>query len=103
MKQLFICRHCKAYGQSSDSPLTDEGLKQAKHLALFLSNFEIDRIISSPYVRAIESVKPFAEKTDRTIEIDERLSERILSTTDLNTGELPWTINKLLRRYKYQI
>ncbi|MBT2668688.1 histidine phosphatase family protein [Bacillus sp. ISL-4] len=82
-KKIYIVRHCEAQGQPSESQLTEKGSKQAKYLVDFFSNVKIDRIISSPYLRAIQSVEPLSEKTNIKIEIDERLSERTLSTTDL--------------------
>ncbi|MEQ6353145.1 histidine phosphatase family protein [Lysinibacillus sp. M3] len=82
-KRIYIVRHCEAQGQSSESQLTEKGLIQANYLSRFFSNCEIDRIISSPFLRAIQSVEPISEETNIIIEIDERLSERTLSTTDL--------------------
>lgn len=82
-KKIYIIRHCEAQGQPSESQLTAKGSKQAKYLVDFFSNVKIDRIISSPYLRAIQSVEPLSEKTNIKIEIDERLSERILCTKDL--------------------
>lgn len=81
MKKLFIVRHCLADGQHKESPLTDVGMRQAHLLSVYLSenDFTIDKIISSPYLRAIESIRPFAEKTNLKINIDDRLQERILS------------------------
>ncbi|MFJ8071817.1 histidine phosphatase family protein [Peribacillus sp. NPDC096447] len=83
LKKIYIVRHCEAQGQPSESQLTEKGSKQAKYLVDFFSNAKIDRIISSPFLRAIQSVEPLSEKTNIKIEIDERLSERTLSTTDL--------------------
>ena len=82
-KKIYIIRHCKADGQPSESQLTEVGFKQAKNLAEFLSDTKIDRIISSPFLRAIQSVEPISEKTNLKIEIDERLSERTLAAVDL--------------------
>lgn len=82
--KIYIVRHCEAQGQPSESQLTEKGFKQAENLAEFFSNSKIDRIISSPFLRAIQSVKPVSEKTNIKIEIDERLSERTLSTKDLS-------------------
>ncbi|UFU01232.1 histidine phosphatase family protein [Radiobacillus kanasensis] len=81
MKRLILIRHCNAEGQHKDSPLTYDGIHQARHLATFLqeAGFSIDRILSSPYLRAIESIKPYAEQQMTSIEIDDRLKERILS------------------------
>ncbi|WP_330949446.1 histidine phosphatase family protein [Virgibacillus sp. MG-45] len=80
-KNIYIIRHCEAGGQSSDSPLTEKGFTQANALSKFLSNRKVDRIISSPFVRAIQTIKPFAEDANIEIEIDNRLSERILSSS----------------------
>lgn len=82
-KKIYIVRHCEAQGQPTESQLTDKGYKQAIYLSEFFSNPKIDRIISSPFLRAIQSVEPISEETNIKIEIDERLSERTLSTTNL--------------------
>ncbi|WP_042220669.1 histidine phosphatase family protein [Oceanobacillus manasiensis] len=82
-KNIYIIRHCKAEGQASDAPLTEEGTIQAKELAEFLSDLKVDRIISSPFLRAIQTIKPFAENKDIDIEVDSRLAERVLSSTFL--------------------
>lgn len=56
-------------------------MRQAHLLSEFFikQNISIDKIISSPYLRAVESIKPFAEKVNKDIQIDQRLQERILS------------------------
>ncbi|MFZ7946018.1 histidine phosphatase family protein [Neobacillus sp. 19] len=57
-------RHCEAAGQPPEAQLTDRGLKQAIGLCEFFSNIKIDRIISSPYKRAIESIQPLAKRLE---------------------------------------
>ncbi|MFZ3579331.1 histidine phosphatase family protein [Virgibacillus sp. DJP39] len=81
MKRIFLVRHCLAEGQHKDSPLTTIGMRQAILLSQFFDKQEIvfDGVISSPYLRAIESIKPFAESNKLEIKIDNRLQERILS------------------------
>lgn len=81
MKQLIIIRHCQAEGQHKDSPLTQNGVNQAHRLAAFLNKqpAKLDRIISSPFMRAIETIKPYAEQHQILIEEDRRLQERLLS------------------------
>jgi 2,3-bisphosphoglycerate-dependent phosphoglycerate mutase len=83
LKRIYVIRHCEAKGQPSEAQLTEKGLEQAKYLAEFFSNTKIDRIITSPFLRAIQSVEPLSEKRKIKLEIDERLSERILSTENL--------------------
>jgi 2,3-bisphosphoglycerate-dependent phosphoglycerate mutase len=78
MKTLFLVRHCKAAGQEPDAPLTAEGLSQALSLAASLADLQIERVISSPYRRAIQSIEPLAAQIAVDIEIDERLVERVL-------------------------
>ncbi|WP_139491208.1 histidine phosphatase family protein [Brevibacillus dissolubilis] len=85
MKQVYIIRHCKAAGQLAHEPLTELGVEQAQLLADFLEERGIERIVSSPFVRACDSVRPLAERLGLPIETDERLAERILSTD----GDLP--------------
>lgn len=82
-KSIYMIRHCESSGQSPESQLTEEGFRQAKNLSGFFSNIKINRIISSPFLRAIQSVEPISEATNIKIEIEEHLSERILSETDL--------------------
>jgi 2,3-bisphosphoglycerate-dependent phosphoglycerate mutase len=78
-KRIFLIRHCEASGQPPEANLTEKGFSQAQELAVFFSNVRVDRIISSPFMRAIQSIEPLAEKMRIKVEIDERLSERILS------------------------
>ncbi|MEC5426088.1 histidine phosphatase family protein [Virgibacillus sp. C22-A2] len=81
-KNIYIIRHCEAEGQSSDSPLTEKGVIQANELSNFLSSdIKVDRIISSPFLRAIQTIRPFVENNNIEIELDSRLSERVLSST----------------------
>ncbi|MEO7909985.1 MAG: histidine phosphatase family protein [Roseiflexaceae bacterium] len=82
-KTIYIVRHCKAAGQAPDAPLTREGVAQATHLAERLALLPIERIISSPFLRATQSIAPLAQRLGLPIAIDARLAERILSTADL--------------------
>jgi 2,3-bisphosphoglycerate-dependent phosphoglycerate mutase len=82
-KKIYIVRHCKAEGQSLDAPLTSIGYEQANNLAQLFNNIKIDRIISSPFRRAIQSIEPTIQSKNLNLEIDNRLSERTLSSKDL--------------------
>ncbi|WP_390353972.1 histidine phosphatase family protein [Virgibacillus halophilus] len=82
-KQILLVRHCEAESQAVEAPLTKKGKRQAQQLKLFLKNHSIDRIISSPSTRAIQSTEPFAQDMSIQIETDERLLERVLSTKDM--------------------
>ncbi|PSB05434.1 hypothetical protein C7B62_25205 [Pleurocapsa sp. CCALA 161] len=54
---LYLVRHCQATGQEPDAPLTEIGQQQAITLAGWLSGVSIGRIISSPFVRAYQSMR----------------------------------------------
>ncbi|KAB2334531.1 histidine phosphatase family protein [Cytobacillus depressus] len=84
MKKIYVIRHCEAEGQPPESMLTDKGIQQAFDLAEFFSETKIDRIISSPYKRAIDSIQPLANQLNVEIEINRNLAERVLSTINLS-------------------
>jgi len=85
-KNIYIIRHCKAEGQYPEATLTAEGHEQSKRLADFLSDLKIDRIISSPFLRARQTIAPFAEQVGMDVEIDSRLAERNLDPTFVSDG-----------------
>jgi 2,3-bisphosphoglycerate-dependent phosphoglycerate mutase len=78
MKTFYVVRHCAASGQEAEAILTEDGMKQASGLADFLSPFNIDHIISSPFARAIKSIEPLAQRLQLEIHSDVRLIERKL-------------------------
>lgn len=72
-------RHAAATAQDADAPLTIEGQRQATALAELLLPRHIERVISSPFVRATESIIPFCRRADLPLETDQRLVERVLA------------------------
>ncbi|MEH1888366.1 MAG: histidine phosphatase family protein [Nostoc sp.] len=84
LKTLYIVRHCKAVGQEPNAPLTSEGHFQVIALADLLFSCGIERVISSPFMRAYQSIAPLAERLSLSIEIDNRLTERVLCVTPLD-------------------
>jgi 2,3-bisphosphoglycerate-dependent phosphoglycerate mutase len=83
MKTIYIVRHAKADGQPFHAPLTLDGEEQARSLVSFLEKYPIEAIYSSPYRRALQTIRPFAERKELPIHEDDRLGERILSGKDL--------------------
>ena len=82
-KVLYVVRHAKAEGQEPIAQLTAEGQIQAIHLKKQLQELGIERIVSSPFLRAIQTVHPFASEEGIDIELDDRLAERMLSTINM--------------------
>lgn len=60
-------------------PLSKRGEAQALDLVARLEALSPDRILSSPYPRAIDTVQPFAAKHAVTVDIIDDLRERTLS------------------------
>jgi 2,3-bisphosphoglycerate-dependent phosphoglycerate mutase len=81
--KLYLIRHCQTTGQEPASVLTADGAQQAEKLADFLRDAPIERIVSSPFVRAVQSIEPLARRLCLEIETDPRLQERVLSGSDL--------------------
>lgn len=81
-QRIYLVRHAQATGQAADAPLTSEGIDQAEALAEFLSGVGIGRIVSSPFARALQSIKPLSLRLNMEITLDERLIEAALSAID---------------------
>lgn len=76
--KVYVVRHCKATGQEAEAALTMAGADQAKALVPFFSQLGIEQIISSPYERAIATVRPFVEASKTPFSLDPSLEERRL-------------------------
>lgn len=78
---LFLLRHAKAGAREDNSAsdrergLTEKGRAQAEAIAKYLSKIEIDKILSSPYRRCVETVEPLANLTGLEIVEDSILGE----------------------------
>lgn len=84
MKKIYLIRHCEADGQPPEAQLTKRGFEQAIHLSNFFRRIPIERIITSPYKRAVQSIEPLAKTISIEIETNEQLTERVLSTHNLS-------------------
>lgn len=82
-QELVLIRHAAATGQEAEAPLTAEGYRQALQLAQVLLPLGIERVVASPFRRAVESVEPFCRQRGLVSETDARLTERILSQRSL--------------------
>lgn len=83
LKNIYLIRHCKAEGQPAEAKLTDLGVDQAKELMEFLKPYNIQYIASSPYVRAVDTITPLSKELNLSINIDERLKEKVLTSKDV--------------------
>jgi 8-oxo-dGTP diphosphatase len=78
---MYVVRHAKAgdraewEGDDRLRPLTKSGRRQAEELAAWLKKEPIDAILSSPFVRCLQSVEPLAEAHKLPIEARKDLEE----------------------------
>lgn len=76
-----LLRHASAgdgatwHGDDRLRPLDSRGRRQAAELAELLRPFGVRRIVSSPYVRCVETVEPLAAALGLRVEEDESLGE----------------------------
>lgn len=77
----IVVRHASAgdrnawQGDDRDRPLDDTGRLQAQKLVELLEPYRVDRIVSSPFGRCLETVKPLAEARGLEIEKNEDLAD----------------------------
>jgi len=77
--RLLLVRHCASSGQHAEAPLSDAGRAQAEALARRLAVLPIDFALSSPYLRAQQTLAPFTERAGLPLHLDARWMERRLS------------------------
>jgi 8-oxo-dGTP diphosphatase len=74
---LLLIRHASAgdagqwQGDDRLRPLDAKGRRQAE--GLVLAEFDLDRIVSSPYLRCVQTVEPLARSRELEIELEDAL------------------------------
>jgi phosphohistidine phosphatase SixA len=78
---VYVVRHADAKSRSTWPkpdhlrPLSTRGSRQAQALPDLLADADVRRIISSPAVRCIDTVRPLGEKHDVDVTVDPALFE----------------------------
>jgi uncharacterized phosphatase len=69
MKHLYVCRHGESqlnlegiYSGQTDTPLTDHGREQARLAGSGASNLNLELIVTSPLIRALETAQIIASQ-----------------------------------------
>lgn len=79
MTIIYFIRHAEPnYNNHNDAlrELTQKGLKDRELVTQFLDDKNIDVVLSSPYKRSIDTIKPFAKKYNLEIEVIDDFRER---------------------------
>ncbi len=78
---VLLIRHAQAgsrkdwEGDDRARPLTNKGRKQAAGLVRELDGWAVQRVLSSPYTRCVETVKPLARELGIKVEVTDQLAE----------------------------
>lgn len=81
MSQLYLVRHAKAgerrlwHGSDLDRPLSKKGWKQSEAIGKRLAKLGPSDLLSSPYVRCIQTLEPLGRRLERSIAVEHRLTE----------------------------
>lgn len=62
-------------GDDFHRPLDARGRRQALEFVELLRPFGVRRVVSSPYVRCVETIEPLAAALELSVELDDRLAE----------------------------
>lgn len=84
---VLMLRHCESAGWAPDASLTRRGYEQAAALVDALRDMPVDYIVSSPFLRAYETVASFAHARGLEIDTDARLAERKRSDAPLENWQ----------------
>jgi 8-oxo-(d)GTP phosphatase len=78
---VYLVRHAKAGNRGEWTkpdhlrPLSDSGKEQAERLVAILEGSPVERIVSSPHVRCVQTLGPLASARGLTVEESEDLAE----------------------------
>ncbi|MFO7814329.1 MAG: histidine phosphatase family protein [Halanaerobiales bacterium] len=77
---LYFIRHAETIYRPEDGdfnrPLSEKGVTDARRLIDEFAKVKVEKIYSSPYLRALNTIKGIAEKKELDIEIIDDLRER---------------------------
>jgi 2,3-bisphosphoglycerate-dependent phosphoglycerate mutase len=79
MTTIYFVRHAEPDFNNHDDltrPLTEKGKRDVELVNQFLEDKQIDIIISSPFIRAIDTVKVFSDKMNKEVQIVDEFRER---------------------------
>src|ERR1700712_4147892 len=78
---LYLVRHAKAgergefHGNDELRPLTKAGQRQAAAIARKLVKRDVTALVSSPFVRCVQTLEPLAHLLREPVHVDDRLAE----------------------------
>ena len=79
MTTVFFVRHAEPNYNNRDDRLRElspRGLEDRKRVTAFLARRQIDAVLSSPYKRAVDTVRDFADRYGLSVRTGEDFRER---------------------------
>ncbi|MER2171468.1 MAG: histidine phosphatase family protein [Psychrobacillus psychrodurans] len=83
--EIYFVRHAHSVFDLENEQsrgLSEKGRKDADKVTEILSSASIDHIVSSPYIRAVETVEGLSNLINKEIEKDDRFREGCLAAND---------------------
>lgn len=107
--KLYVTRHGETQWNVenrvcgvTDVELTEQGRRQARALAGRVRGLAVDRIISSPMKRALETSRIVAEETGLPVDVDPRLREQSYGRFEgVDRGDEGFLSNKRCFAFRY--
>lgn len=86
---IYFVRHAHSVYTPEElkRPLSERGVKDAERVTEILSKEKINRVISSPYKRAIETVEGVASLLNQVVELEDGFKERKLAEISVDNFE----------------
>ena len=107
MTTLILVRHAQSAPDPTlperEWPLSEKGQLQALQLAPVLAELGVDALASSPYLRAIETLRPYEEAAGLQTLVDEDLRERALGGWMPDVADVEAAVRKMHADLDFQL
>ena len=107
MTTLILVRHAQSAPRpdlpEAEFPLSDLGRQQAKDLVPILRELGVDALASSPYQRAVDTLRPYAEAAGLGIAIDDDLREKSLGGWIEDPDEVEEAVRRMHADLDFQL
>lgn len=92
---IYLIRHAQSHLISTEHysrwPLSARGRQQAAALAPLLATLKIGKLYSSPYIRCLDTIRPFVERNRLDLLLDQGLEERVIAKGLLSNFDDVWS------------
>jgi len=84
--EIFFVRHAHSTYTPEEltRPLSEKGIRDARRVTKILESENLDHVVSSPYLRAIQTVEEAADYLNQDVILIDGFKERLLSSAPLN-------------------